>query len=166
MQIDYELTLRDFIDAFTAHRYRTVSRKWLTRLFMSITLLLAVLLLIGVLVKPNPQDTKILMPYFVFVFLWIGAMLVLPRWSARRQFLKQPGAHGPRTVLLDATGVHWRWNGGSSDIDWKNYIRAVEGKSQFLLYTSPACFNIIPKRALSSEGLIELRHMLNQNTIR
>jgi hypothetical protein len=163
MQIDYELTQREFIDAFTAHRYRSVARKWLTRLFMSITLVLAVILLIGLIVKPDAQDAKILMPYFVFAFLWIGPMLVLPRWSARRQFLKQPGAQGPRTVLIDPTGVHWRWNGGSSDIAWKNYVRAVEGKFQFLLYTSPACFNIIPKRALSSDGLLELRRILNQN---
>jgi hypothetical protein len=163
MQIDYELTQRDFIDAFTAHRYRSVVRKWLIRLLMSITLILAVVLLIGLIVKPNAQDAKILMPYFVFAFLWIGAMLVLPRWSVRKQFLKQPGAQGPRTVLIDATGAHWRWNGGSSEIAWKNYIRALEGRSQFLLYTSPACFNIIPKRALSSDGLLELRRILKQN---
>jgi YcxB-like protein len=163
MQIDYELTQGDFIEAFTAHRYRSVGRKWLTRLFMSITLVLAAILLSGLILKPDAHDAKILTPYFVFTFLWIGAMLVLPRRSAKKQFLKQPGAHGPRTILIDAMGVHWRWNGGSSDIAWKNYVRAVEGRSQFLLYTSPACFNIIPKRALSSDGLLELRRILEQN---
>jgi FlaA1/EpsC-like NDP-sugar epimerase len=129
MQIDYELTQRDFADSFAAHRNRNVVSKWLTRLFMSITLILAVILVIGLIVKPNAQDARTLMPYFVFAILWIGALSILPRWNMRKQFSRQPGAQGPRTVLLDATGVHWRWNGGSSDVAWKNYIRALEGKN-------------------------------------
>jgi hypothetical protein len=131
MQIDYELTQRDFIDAFTAHRYRSAVRKWLTRLFMSITLILAAVLSFDLIVVFNAQDAKTLMPYLVFGFLWIGASLVLPRWNARKQFSKQPGAHGPCTVSMGATGVHWRWNGGSSDVAWKNYIRALEGRPSF-----------------------------------
>ncbi|MGO8793202.1 MAG: YcxB family protein [Candidatus Sulfotelmatobacter sp.] len=83
-------------------------------------------------------------------------------WSARRQFLKQPGAHGLRTVLFDDLGAHWRWNGGSSDIEWKNYVRSLEGLNQILFYTSPACFNILPKRSLSPDQLNELRTLLAQ----
>jgi len=56
----------------------------------------------------------------------------------RRQFLQQPGAHGPKTLTLNASGARWKWNGASSDIEWKNYIR----------YTSPACFDILPKRGI------------------
>jgi hypothetical protein len=84
-------------------------------------------------------------------------------WTMRRQFRKQPGAHGPRKVLLDSSGAHWRWNGGSADVEWKNYIRSVEGRNQILFYTSPACFNIVPKRALETEQLSEVREMLKQN---
>jgi hypothetical protein len=103
------------------------------------------------------------MPLFALSIVWAAIVWGHPRWNARRQFLKQPGVHGPRKVSLDATGVHWRWNGGSSDIDWKNYVRSLEGKNQFLLYTSPACFNIIPKRALEPGRLNEVRALLNQN---
>jgi hypothetical protein len=163
MQIDYELTRMDFTESFAAHRNRNKVGKWVTRLFMSLTLVLAAILVFGLVVKSNAQDAKTLMPYFVVVILWIGLTRILPRWNIRKQFLKQPGAQGPRTELVDAAGVHWRWNGGSSDIAWKNYIRAVEGKNQFLLYTSPACFNIIPKRALTQEGLLELQGLLKQN---
>jgi hypothetical protein len=35
----------------------------------------------------------------------------------------------------------------------ENYIRSVEGATQILFYTSPACFNILPKRALSPDQL-------------
>ena len=95
--------------------------------------------------------------------MWIVLLWVLPRWNMRRQFRKQPGAHGARTLLLDSAGTHWHWNGGSSDIEWKNYIRWVEGQNQILLYTSPACFNILPKRTLETQQLDEVRGLLTQN---
>ncbi len=106
---------------------------------------------------------KGLLPFFVLVVIWIGVLWVLPWWMMRRQFSGQPGAHGPRTLTLDATGAHWRWDGGSSDVEWKNYIRSVEGKNQILFYTSPACFNIVPKRAIAAGQLGELRSLLSQN---
>jgi hypothetical protein len=81
----------------------------------------------------------------------------------KQQFRKQPGAQGPRTVTFDTDGVHWRWDGGSADVAWKNYIRWTEGNNQILFYTSPACFNIVPKRALDAAQLAELREMLKQN---
>jgi len=65
--------------------------------------------------------------------------------------------------MLDDTGVHWRWSGGVSDIEWKNYIRALEGKNQILFYTSPAAFNMLPKRALTAEQLTEVRQLLAQH---
>ena len=162
MQIDYELKQSDFIDSFAAHRSRNIFSKWLIRLLMSFAIIVAVFLAFGLIVRPNAQDTKNLMPFFGLILMWVGVLWGLPRWSARRQFLKQPGAQGQRSVLMDDSGIHWRWNGGSSDIAWKNYVRSLEGKKQFLLYTSPACFNIIPKRALAPERLLELRTLLKQ----
>ena len=105
---------------------------------------------------------KGLLPFFGLVVMWLGILWVLPWWLMRRQFLRQPGAHGPRTAVLDDSGTHWRWNGGSSDVEWRNYIRSVEGNNQILFYTSPACFNILPKRALAAEQLNELRELLKQ----
>jgi YcxB-like protein len=86
-----------------------------------------------------------------------------PWWAARNQFLKQPAAQGPRKVLLDLSGVHWRWNGGSADIEWKNFVRFQETKSQFLLYSSPACFNIIPKRAFTPDQIGSFRRLVAEN---
>ena len=163
MQIDYELTQQDFIDSFATHRDRNAFTKWLTRIFICLVFGLATLLGVGLLVQHNAETAKALIPFFLLVFFWIGMPRFI-RWrSARNQFLKQPGAQGPRSVSLDAAGAHWRWNGGSSDMTWQNYVRALEGRDHFLLYTSPACFNIVPKRALTPENLFELRGLLKQN---
>ena len=66
-------------------------------------------------------------------------------------------------MFVDAVGVHLRWNGGSTDIQWKNFIRHLECENQFLLYSSPVSFSILPKRALTPEQLAEVRALLAQN---
>jgi hypothetical protein len=64
MQIDYELTQRDFVESFAAHRQRNRISKWLTRLFMSLFLLFAAFIALGLIIKPNAQDAKNLAPFF------------------------------------------------------------------------------------------------------
>jgi hypothetical protein len=163
MQLSYELTEKDFGESYVAHRNRNALSKWSRRIFVSMAGLCTAIVLLGFLMKPSAQAARDLLPFLGLVIAWIAILWILPRWTMRRQFLKQPGAHGQRTLLLDSIGAHWRWNGGSSDVEWKNYIRSVEGKNQFLFYTSPACFNILPKRALAAAQLGEIRELLKQN---
>jgi len=163
MQVAYELMQSDFTESYSVHRNSKKWRKWSRWIFIWIAGLFTAIIVFGFLVKPSVQQAKGLAPFFVLVLMWVGILWLLPRWMMRRQFLGQPGAHGPRTLSLDATGAHWRWNGGSSDVEWKNYIRWAEGRNQILFYTSPACFNILPKRAIAAEQLNEIRSLLNQN---
>ena len=143
MQITYELRVEDFTQAYTAHRK---SKIWwmVTKVFLWIAAFFLAVVLLGFSLRPNWQMAKALIPVFLLVPMWIAVLWLLPWWSSRRQFLQQPGAHGPRTLMLDDAGAHWKWNGGSSDIEWKNFIRSVEGKNQILFFTSPATFNILP----------------------
>ena len=161
MEIAYELTEKDFMEAYAAHRKRGSAIKtiktvlfWILIAFLSYVTYRAV----------RGHHVANLLPFCLFAVLWIVIVgEILPRWLIRRQFTKQPGAHGPRSLVLDASGAHWRWNGGSADIEWRNYILSLEDSNQILLYTSPACFNILPKRALAPEQLDTLRELLRQN---
>ena len=47
------------------------------------------------------------------------------------------------------------WNGQISFASW-------ESNTLFLLYTSPACFNIVPKRAFSSGETESFRGLLHE----
>jgi len=163
MQVTYELTQKDFTEAYTAHRNGRVVTRWSRRIFVSIMVLVGAIGLLGFLMKPTVQTARDLAPLLGLIAMWIGVLWFLPRWQMRRQFLQQPGAHGSRSLILDDSGAHWKWNGGSSDVEWKNYIRSVEGKNQILFYTSPACFNILPKVSLNPDQLSELRALLAQN---
>ena len=150
MQIAYELTKQDFIEAYSVHRNRNAFSKWSRRLFLWIAGLFTAVVLSGLLIKPGVQAAKSLMPLLVSVVMWIAILWILPR-------------HGARTVVLDASGAHWRWDGGSSDVERKNYILSAEGKNQILFYTSPACFNLLPKRVLAAEQLTEIQSQEQQN---
>ena len=75
-------------------------------------------------------------------------------------------AHGARKIVADADGLHVAWTGGSANMNWSNLVRYIEAKNQFLLYTSPACFNIIPKRALTPEQLSDFRSLLQERILR
>jgi hypothetical protein len=63
---------------------------------------------------------------------------------------------------VDGTGAHWQSDGGSSDLAWGNFIRWHEGKNGFLLYTSPAVFDVVPRRAFSEEELKEFRSLISR----
>jgi len=163
MTITYELRQEDFYKAFAAHRNSKTFSKWARRIILAMAGLITAVVLIGLLIRPSAEALIADMPFFIVMTFWVVMLLVLPRWNARKQFIGQPAAKGARTLTMDQTGVHWRWDGGSADVEWKNFIRSVESESLILLYTSPACFNVVPKRSLSAEELNSVRATIQQN---
>ena len=163
MQITYELTLKDFKEAYADHRNSKARMKWTLRLFAVMLVLLAAVALFAFLVNHSGDAARLAMPLLVLTAFYVAVLWLFPSWTMRRQFERQPGAQGPRTLTLDATGVHMRWGGGSSDFEWKNYIRCVEGNNQILFYTSPVAFSTLPKRALTLDQLAEIRRLVAQH---
>jgi hypothetical protein len=160
MEIAYELTQTDFVEAFATHRKRNSTGKMFLLVLYWIGVAFACYLVWGVV---RAHDTTKLFLLLFLVTFWIVVVEIYPRWNVRRQFVKQPGAHGPRKLILDASGVHWRWNSGSADVEWRNYTGLIEGPTQILFYGSPSGFNILPKRVLSPDQLSELRILLAEN---
>lgn len=163
MEVTYELTERDFVEAYSTHRSRTSSGKWTRGIaYLFCAIILAALIFAGIAAHGSFQLQN-MVTLVILAAGWFVVLRYLPQFNVRRQFRKQPGAHGPRTVAFDAEGSHWRWDGGSSDVAWKNYIQWIEGDKQILLYGSPACFNMLPKRVFDPGQLAELRELLKQN---
>lgn len=160
MQVTYQLTQRDFYEAFIAHRNRSSIRKWIFRLIASIIFGVALLNLGILVVKTNSKTFADFFPLLVLACLWGLILWGAPHWAARTQFRKQPSVQGPRTATLNNEGVNWKWDGGNADVGWKNFLRWQESKTQFVIYTSPIMFNMIPKRALTSEQVSEVRSLL------
>lgn len=166
MEVTYELNQKEFYDAFISHRNRSAFSKWFFRILVSMVFLFLGVGLVMLVVHPDASTLSSLVPIIGVAAFWAAILWAAPWWGARLQFNKQPAAQGPRTMFLDSGGVHWRWNGGSTDIEWKNFIRFLEAKNHFLLYSSPVSFNIVPKRALTADQVRELRTLLSESLVR
>jgi hypothetical protein len=160
MEISYELTQRDIYEAIIAHRNRSVFSRWMFRIatFASIVCLL---LCLGAALFISPAFIfPSYLPLAFFCAVWLFVAWGSPRLAARTQYKKQPAMQGPRIMTLDPAGIHWRWDSGSADIEWKNFIRALDSKNHVLFYSSPMSFNIVPKRALNEDQTVEFNALL------
>jgi hypothetical protein len=162
MTITYQLKQEDFLGAFKAHRNSKPVAKWARRFLIAIPGLFFASSILVVLAGRADDPQSIVPPLAIFA-IWGTVLWGLPRWAARKQFTGQRATQGPITLTLDETGVHMRWNSGNSDVQWRNFVRCVEGRNQILLYSSPVVFHILPKRALSADELNIVRELVQQH---
>lgn len=160
MELTYDLTQKDFYDAFVAHGERSVFLKWGRRLRLGFIFLFTLITPIGLLTLAKDHQIRFVSVVPLLAF-WAISIWGLPWWSGRTQFLKQ-AAQGFRTMTLDGSGIHWRWQGGQADVEWTNFVRFLESKTLFLLYASPSCYNIVPKRAFAPGGTESFRELLQE----
>ena len=162
MEITYELSEKDFVEAYKTHCSRGPSSKWRRAIwFVFLVIFLGAFILHSI--ATNTSDISGYVVLAILAITWFVVIRWLQLFNMRKQFRNQPGAHGPRTAIFDLEGVHWRWEGGSSDVAWRNYTRWIEDDKQILVYSSPAYFSMLPKRALDAAQLAELREILKQN---
>jgi hypothetical protein len=161
MEVTYELTHADLIDSVKAHRNRTAFSRWFPRIIATIAFIAAGVGLLQMASDRTNQAFSNFAPIFVLAALWAGIIWASPWLFAKRMF--GPSLKGPRTIQVDPGGLHLRWSGGKSDFAWNNFIRYLEGKNHFLLYTSRALFTVVPKRAFEPQQLSEFRTILVQN---
>lgn len=164
MILDYQFTLDDYHNAFKAHMKKGASAlsRWTMRLGLVVG---AVMLLGGIANLINGQRApSVVLPPFFFAAVWFLIGMGGFYWlSAKRQFTRNPALRQPRRVEIGEDGVKTDAGVASSQMSWKAYLRFIESKDTFLLYTSPACFVIIPKRVLQPSQVDELREILKRN---
>jgi|SRR6516162_2160709 hypothetical protein len=163
MQLTYQLSQSDFINSIFAHRKHPMWRRWFYRLLALLATVSVAFLLFVIMLTPTREVVKGVTPSLLLAVLWIGLIWVLPYWSGYRQFRKQPRVHTPRTIIWDEAGVRWEWEGGSRASTWKDFLQWTESAKHFLLYGSPVSFEMVPKRAMTSDQEQELRRLLDSH---
>jgi hypothetical protein len=164
MQISYRLSQQDFFQSLIAHRNRKKWVKWMFRFIIAALCFLVTWSLISVVRHPGAEKiTSSVLPPLAMLFVWAFVMWGSPWRLARMQFSKKPSAQGQRSASLNANGIQWQWDGGTSAVEWKTYIHWMETKNQILIFSSPVQFGIIPKRALQPEEVDELRKLLTDH---
>jgi hypothetical protein len=165
MTIQFQFTLDDYRQAFLAHYKKGASifTRWMLKFCLGIGVLL---LLVGVLFLVTRQwALNVLLPPLLIGGFWIWfGMGGTYRLSAKTQFAKNPVLREPRRVEFSPEGVKTDAGIASSQQSWKAYLRYVESRDTFLLYTSPGCFNIVPKRVLSAASLPTLFFSRSRNS--
>jgi hypothetical protein len=160
MIVDFQFTLDDYRNAVRTH-YRKGASAY-TRWMLKLTLIIGVLLLLAgvLLVITGQRALGVVLPPVLVGALWtwlgMGKTYLL---SARSQFVKNPALRQPRRVEFNDDGVNTDAGIASSQVTWKAFLRYVESIETFLVYTSPACFVIVPKRVLQPEQVNELRRL-------
>jgi hypothetical protein len=119
MQITYQLTQQDFVESLKACRQRSPLRKWMWRLLPAIPIGLACLCVVLYFTSSDSQFMSNLWPLLVLTAFWVVLLWVSPWLGARTQFRKQPAAQVPKTISLDSSGVHWKWDDGSLTLTGK-----------------------------------------------
>jgi hypothetical protein len=161
MIVNFQFTLDDYRNAVRTHYRKGASayRRWMLRLVLVIGVLLLLAGILMVITRQGPLTTALPPLFLGAAWTWIGTGKIY-LLSARNQFVKIPAVRGPRRVEFSDDGVNTDAGIASSQLSWKALLRYVESSDTFLLYTSPGCFAIVPKRVLQPEQVNELRRLL------
>jgi hypothetical protein len=96
------------------------------------------------------------------LMLWILWFFGTPYLSARSQFRGSPTAKTPISLAAADGGLHFRSRQTDSKVDWSAYINWIEEKGIFALFPHPKIFIVTPKRAFSTDQLVEFRELLRR----
>lgn len=165
MQIEYEISEQDFLDAqkLAIRKAPKLATRLLFRIlpFWGMFLFLAVVW--PVFREGFVWKTEMIAP-LGFGILCLASPLLMKR-AYQRAYRRNPSNHGRRSLVLDESGVSISGSTFSSQLKWEHFIRFVEDEKVILLYQSSQVVQIIPKQQLCQEQISELREAFTRNII-
>jgi hypothetical protein len=116
-------------------------------------------------VEPAPQDgggLASLAPWvLIFLFIWFFVFRLM-RSMPRRHWDAQPHLALPHTMTVTDDGMRFQCAVATYDYRWSGMTKWREDDQIMLLYVSDVAFQMIPKRALSPEQLVQLREIVQR----
>jgi hypothetical protein len=160
MQINYEISEQDFIDAQRlAIRNSPVRLVRWTRWILPLFGVALLIFLINVVVTRGFSVRAV--PGVAVCLLFIS-MPLLSRSKQKKLYAKNTAMHGKMFLEASDKGLQFRGPTFSSQVDWSNFCRFFEDERSFVLYKNSQVFNIVPKRELSPAQITSLRGYLDQ----
>lgn len=163
MQIEYEITEQDFLDAhklaIRKHPKSSTKLIFLVLPYWGLFLFLAVGW--NAVRSGIAWNSSLILPFGFGLFALASPWLF--KKSQKNMYRKTISMHGPRTMLVDDTGLSFSGPAFSSHLKWPFFIKFAEDDKAFVLYQSNQIFHPIPKRELSQEQIAELRETFKQN---
>ena len=94
--------------------------------------------------------------WLLLMMCMLGTSYILIPSRSRRAFRQLRSLHSKTDINWSPEGIQLRSAQGSSDLDWRDFIRIVPGRRVILLLQSDNLFNFIPVRAVSEEQAKDL----------
>ena len=157
MQIEYEISEQDFIDAQRLAIKNSSARvvRWLFPLFG--------LAMLAFLVNAGIEQgvSWRFLPGLLFSLFFISIPLLRKR-ELKRVYAKNTAMHGRLSLAADEDGLRFQGPTFSSQIGWQNFSRFFEDEKSFVIYHNSRVFNPVPKRSLAPEQIKTLREYLER----
>jgi hypothetical protein len=169
MNLEYRLTLQDYLEANQAH---IKSQKLLYFTYWSFAALAILLLALNVTVfflsgGWSPFDLIFTCLIIAFAIYFNPELLIGQRYALKKVWQSQPSIREPMTLEITEEALTFHSPMFQAVNYWKAYPNFVETKNLFILYLSKQSFNLIPKRAFSStEQIQEFRELLPRKIVK
>jgi hypothetical protein len=146
VDLEYRLTVQDY-EAFQAHVGKqkqsssTAPLWWLGVLGVLVALMSIPALRTGQL------------PWFLIVFIVVGALFLLTKWLGRRQLrqaLRALYAKGPHRLMVASDGLHILVGDSQGFLQWRAIKKIVETPERVFFFTGQAEGQIVPRHAFPS----------------
>jgi hypothetical protein len=102
------------------------------------------------------------LPYFVLAGFWFIFIPFSQRRAARKLPETDASIRGLHTRTVDDEGFHFRGNDVALDVPWHAMQRAKETDKFFLFFYNKQCAYYLPKRALTSTEIGEVRALVRE----
>ncbi|MFB2894611.1 YcxB family protein [Aerosakkonemataceae cyanobacterium BLCC-F50] len=158
MKLEYQLTFNDYLEANQNHS------KWRKILMWIIAIFFFILGLLSIIIIPAEPSSYI---FLVLGICYIPLVKLIERYNLARIWKSQPSIREPITLEANEEGITLKSTLFESNIKWQVYTKFVETNKLLMLYQSNQSFNLLPKRAFSTnEQLNEFRELLRIKGIR
>lgn len=102
------------------------------------------------------------LPYFILACFWFVFIPFSQRRAARKLPETDASIRGLHTRTVDDRGFHFRGNDVVLDVPWHAMQRAKETDDFFLFFYNKQCAYYLPKRALTSAQIGEVRALMQE----
>jgi hypothetical protein len=171
MTFTYQLTPRDFRDGIVAHQRSSFALRWVNRAVIGAAVI-AIVLFVCLWVANHSsgggtyaQALLNLRPVAFIALIYLVISVAMPTYAGRKQYKGNPSAHSPIEVTADGIGLKFKAVTGESSQNWAGFLRWIETKRIFSLYSSQYFFQAIPKRSMTPEQVNEFRDLLKRNIV-
>ncbi len=168
-QIQFRFEFNDYVHAQMLHGRRTPFLKvaqFLSRRIAPPVGILMVVFAFSRIVIHGLSAVGAELPVSLFITLGVGTSLTIYRplvrlnWSLCYERTRSNNGEG--TFEFSDETIRTQTSNAKSEIEWSAIRSFLEDKKTFLLYSAPAMFFPIPKRACTDEQVSELRSLFQR----